>query len=198
LTLSDGSEVTLNYSTQVDVRFRKDARLVTVRGGEALFTVAHEKARPFRVSAGDGQVTALGTRFDVRSDAQGVAVTLLEGRIALDRAHQGEHLELEPGDRVQFAVAGQRLKRLRVDPGIAGSWSTGRLRFRATPLAEVLEEVNRYSRTRIRLADPSLGRLPISGTFAVGDTASVVDALKALLPVEAVEREDGETLLQPR
>jgi transmembrane sensor len=194
IKLADGSQLILNYATELDVRLGKGTRRITLHKGEALFIVAHDTTRPFKVDAGDGEVTALGTRFEVRSDAQRVAVTLLEGSVAVDRSKSQEHVHLQPGDQVRFTPATPMTRRT-VDAEVVASWSTGRLRFRATPLAEVLDEVNRYSVTQIRIADPTLNSVPISGTFEVGDTASVVAALTALLPVQSQEK-DEEVLLR--
>jgi transmembrane sensor len=197
IRLADGSQLVLNYATQLDVRLGNDVRRLTLHKGEALFTVAHDPMRPFKVDAGGGEVTAIGTRFEVRNDAERVAVTLLEGRVAVDRQNTNEHVELKPGDQVRFSASLPQMTQRTVDPEVVASWSTGRLRFRATPLGETLDEVNRYSTTQIRIADPGLIRTPVSGTFEIGDTASVVAALQALLPIQAQEK-DGEILLTPR
>jgi transmembrane sensor len=197
IKLADGSQLVLNYASELDVRLGRDTRHVTLHKGEALFMVAHDETRPFKVDAGDGEVTALGTRFEVRSDAGHVAVTLLEGRVAVDRSNEKEHVQLEPGDQIRFTEAKPKMIRRTVDPEVVSSWSTDRLRFRATPLVEALDEVNRYSTTQIRIADPTLASTPISGTFEVGDTASVVAALTALLPIQAAEK-DGEVQLRRR
>ena len=195
--LADGSQLVLNYATEVVVRLDENARRVMLHKGEALFTVTHDHARTFEVVAGDSVVTVLGTRFDVRSDDRHVTVTLLEGHVALDREIDHEHIHLEPGEQVRFQVDAPELDRRTVDASVVASWSTGRLRFRSTPLSEALEEVNRYSTTQIRLVDPDLAAIPIAGTFEVGDTTSVVSALTALWPIRAEEK-DGAVLLHHR
>jgi transmembrane sensor len=198
INLADGSTLVLNYGTELEVRLSQHFRMLRLRKGEALFTVAHDKSRPFKVMAGDGEVTALGTRFEVRSDAEHVEVTLLEGRIAVDRHAAKEQVELAPGDQVRFAVAVPEMTRRTVDPEVVASWSTGRLKFRSTPLEEALEEVNRYSATQIRIIDPSLTQIPINGTFQIGDSTSIVSALESLFPIESTENADGEILLRRR
>jgi transmembrane sensor len=195
--LADGSQLVLNYATELDVRLDEKARRVMLHKGEALFTVAHDQTRPFQVVAGDGVVTALGTRFEVRSDNQHVTVTLSEGHVSLDREVDKKHIQLEPGEQVRYQVAAPELNRRTVDADVVTSWSTGRLRFRSTPLSEALEEVNRYSSTQIRIVDPTLATIPIAGTFEVGDTSSVVSALTALWPIRAQEK-DGAVLLHHR
>jgi transmembrane sensor len=78
---------------------------------------------------------------------------------------------------------------------MATSWSRGRLLFRGTPLAEAIEEVNRYSARKVRLADPSLADLAIGGNFIAGDSELIVSAFAAALPIRAVEGGGGEILL---
>lgn len=190
ISLVDSSQLVLNSATELEVRFDRDARRVTLRNGEAVFTVAQDAKRPFKVMTGDSEVTALGTRFQVRREGEQITVTLLEGRIAIDRVQEGEHIQLSPGDQVRFRIADPQMARRTVDPQTVASWTTGRLRFHSTPLSEVLDEVNRYSQTQLRVTDPTLARTPMSGTFDVGDSDSVVSALEALLPVQSIRGTD--------
>jgi len=198
IKLADGSLMLLNTATDLDVRLGNEARRVALHHGEALFTVAHDETRPFTVTAGDGAVTALGTRFQVRNEADQVTVTLIEGRVALVREETQERVQLAPGDQARFTLAKPGVTLQRVDSDLVTSWSTGRLRFRATALANVIEEVNRYSATKIHVADPALARTPISGTFDSGDSESVVAALETLLGVQVTRQSDGSILLRSR
>jgi transmembrane sensor len=197
IKLADGSELILNFATELDIQMNRRVRRLTLRQGEALFTVAHER-RPFKVTAGDGEVTALGTRFLVRNEAKQVAVTLLEGRVAVERPAQKQHVQLEAGGQVRFTEAVAGMKQRTIDPQVVSSWTVGRLLFRSTPLSEALVEVNRYSTTKIRIGDPALAGVPISGTFELGDADSIVAALERLLPVRAITAGEREILLQRR
>lgn len=196
--LEDGSQVILNSATRLQVRFSGERRQFTLKSGEALFTVAQDPDRPFTVNAGDGEVRALGTRFQLRNEQGRVAVTLLEGRIALDRNATGQLLQLRPGEQVRFVVGDAYLERRNVDPDIVSSWTSGRLRFKDAPLQEVLQEVNRYSKVQIQLADPSLASRPINATLDMGDSSAVMGALELLLPVEAVTAGRNRILLVRR
>lgn len=184
VVLEDGSRLLLNGDSAVAVRYGRRGRDLVLERGEALFEVAHDAGRPFRVQAGDGEVTALGTRFQVRRQPARVTVTLLEGRVAVARPDTRARLTLAPGEQAVLAD-GAPIATRRVDAEAASSWTRGRLLFRAAPLAEVVEEVNRYAARPLRLADPTLGATPVSGTFPIGDSPSVALALQALLPVRA-------------
>ena len=81
--LDDGTRLSLNSGTRVRIAYDHSERLVELERGEAYFEVVHNSARPFIVTAGNHQVTALGTVFVVRYEAAQTAVTLLEGKVAV-------------------------------------------------------------------------------------------------------------------
>jgi transmembrane sensor len=196
IKLGDGSLLLLNTATELQASVNARTRRVTLRTGEALFDIARDETRPFTVVAGDGDVTALGTQFQVRNEGDQVSVTLVEGRVVVHRQNTGERVQLEPGEQARFAIGKAGVTLRRVDPALVTSWSTGRLRFRATPLKEVLDEVNRYSSVKISIGDPVLASVRVSGTFESGDSESVLAALQTLLGVKVVPRGDERLLLK--
>ena len=87
--LNDGSVVTLNTSSAIEVSLVKSHRTVTLLSGEALFQVAHDTLRPFEVKTGDTTIRAVGTQFDVDSRTAGTTVTVVEGKVAVFMAAAG-------------------------------------------------------------------------------------------------------------
>ena len=81
--LPDGSSVQINTNSQVEIDFTRDKRKVRLLKGEAHFSVAHDKSRPFEVFAGSGMVRAVGTAFSVYLKDQQVEVTVTEGRVEI-------------------------------------------------------------------------------------------------------------------
>lgn len=191
VTLADGSTVILNTNSRLRVVYRDSAREIDLQQGEALFDVAHDAARPFKVAAGRGSVTALGTRFTVRREDDELRVTLLEGRVVVDRNEGHPSLEVAPGEQLRIRPEQPAVERQQVDEDAVVSWTRGRLLFRATPLAEAVREVNRYARQRIHILDPSLNLLPVSGTFVTGDAENLAAALGAEMSIEVRYSEDG-------
>lgn len=85
VSLADGSSVTLNPSTAIAVEFRRDRRLVHIPGGQVLFQVAHEAARPFEVVDERVTVRAVGTRFHVDCRRDQTTITVLDGSVVVER-----------------------------------------------------------------------------------------------------------------
>jgi transmembrane sensor len=200
IALQDGSRVQLDVGTRIAVRFTAGRRQIALEAGRALFDVAHDAARPFSVAAATSTTTALGTRFQIEMRDGAVLVTLAEGSVAVDNegATQVWQERLHPGERLQIDLARATRDKQAVDLSVATSWSRGRLLFRDTPLADVVNEINRYAKKKVRLGDPSLAQLPVGGNFIAGDSDVVVDALAGVLPLRVVNGGDKEIILVRR
>lgn len=192
--LEDGSRVTLDTGSRIQVRLDDARRSVTLISGQAFFDVAGNPTRPFVVSAGDTHVTAIGTRFDVRRLGDGARVTLVEGRVTVrETARAGDGWSLDPGQQVTTATP--RPVVATVDVAQETSWTTGRLIFRETPIRTAVDEINRYSETKIKLQASHIADIPVSGVFDTGDTDGFVAALQDLYSVRAERRPDGSVIL---
>lgn len=199
VTLDDGSTVHVDVETSLEVRFSAAERVVVLENGRAMFDVAHDARRPFSVIAGNGTVTAIGTRFQVERSADATVVTLAEGIVKVTGTPGSSQRSerLTPGDELSISAREQVWMRRTVDVRAATSWSTGRLVFREERLTDAIREVNRYASVKVRIADESLAELPVSGNFVAGDSAAVVAAFAAVLPI-AVNSTDGEITLTRR
>lgn len=184
LTLDDGTRVYLNTATHIVVHYDRHGRRVELETGEALFDVAKAINRPFRVTAGDRQVTALGTSFVVRRDEQRLAVTLVEGKVTVNQTFTltpGERLTLSPGEAA------------RVDmPSLekATAWRRGQVILDDTPLAAAVAEMNRYSPIKLVIEQHEADNLLISGLFQAGDSASFAHAVAATYGLTAINKGD--------
>jgi len=194
IRLEDGSRVTLDTATRVEVRLRDDRRSVALLSGQAFFDVAGDPDRPFVVAAGEAHVTAIGTRFDVRRLGAGARVILVEGRVAVrETGRAGDGWSLEPGQQVVTTSA--RPAVASVDVARETSWTMGRLIFEETPIRTAVAEVNRYSEAKIDLQASRIADIPVSGVFNTGDTDGFVAALTDLYSVTARRQPDGTVIL---
>lgn len=83
INLEDGSTLTMNTRTRVKVWYTHKQRDLQLLDGEALFAVARDPNRPFRVHVGRTIVEAVGTEFGVRKDKHGTRVSVVEGRVKI-------------------------------------------------------------------------------------------------------------------
>ncbi|MEZ5709038.1 MAG: FecR domain-containing protein [Blastomonas sp.] len=198
-SLPDGSTLELNTNSLVRVTYTKGRRALTLERGEAFFKVAHDSDRPFVVRSSDNVVTALGTAFSVRLDGAKVTVTLLEGKVKVERFGAGAASTSATPVQVTSLVPGQQLAasangRFHVSNANvvqAASWREGRLIFEDQRLSDVLAEVNRYTTRKLVIGDADISGLRISGTLWTDSADTFVPSLEAAFPV--VIRQDADS-----
>ena len=198
IRLVDGSDILLSPGSSLDVSIGTGERRLRLASGEGRFSVAHE-ARPFVVEASGAEVVARGTQFVVSLAPGRTTVSLIEGRVDVSyadargggerrrvtRLAPGERLVVESGarDAVAEAPAADRRR-----PSAAQS---AMLEFDDTPLAEAVEQANRHGSTRIRLVDPAIANLRITGAFRAGDTNGFAESVAAAFGLELERSADG-------
>lgn len=197
VTLADGSVVQLNTNTIVETHFTQEQRTIRLQKGEALFRVAHNAERPFYVYAGGTVVRAIGTEFNVRlRDARDVEVIVTEGTVEVSYVRTAAKpavraaarpvvpagIELMAGQRIEAAASHAP----RITPANASNslaWRDGAIVFGGEPLVEAIAEVNRYTDTRLVVADASIRDLRVGGRFRTGDVDGFLQALTEAFPV---------------
>lgn len=217
IVLSDGSKISLGAKTALTADITDDARTVVLSRGEALFHVARDPKRPFRVIAGGGTITAVGTAFNVRRrEDDHVVVTVTEGTVevaplsVLDEGEtpSGATEQRELETQVRKLIRGQELTydlqgrfgtpRL-ADEDLSSSWRDGRLRYRGEPLRNVIPDINRYSRKPLILGDKAAGELLYSGTVFERDIDEWIAGLQSVYPeVEVTVTDTQHVLIRSR
>lgn len=195
VVLEDGSVVTLNTSSSIDVRLTDGHRLVRLLAGEALFQVAHDAARPFDVSAGGATVRAVGTKFNVDRREASTIVTVVEGKVAVtsaDRAPAGPTAGLALSAGEQLTLTPRASPRpVRADLATVTAWTQRKLVFERRPLGEVAAEFNRYNRQTIEIDSAELRAQQVTGVFQAEDPESFMAFLANIPDVTIERREDG-------
>lgn len=181
--LTDGSVVQLNTESAIAIEYSGNRRIVRLLKGEAAFTVAPDRARPFTVDAGGGSTTALGTRFIVRRNGENTDVTVTEHlvRVAWPTSPKENGIVSE-GEATRYGPGGIDPAH-RVDAVSISAWTRGTLVFVDRPLGEVVAELNRYHPGYIRVLGSELWSRRVSGGFSTDDPMGAVDTLQHTLGV---------------
>ncbi|MBL8267880.1 FecR domain-containing protein [Steroidobacter sp.] len=183
--LDDGTRVTLNTDSVVDVDFDSKVRRIRLLRGEALIESGHGSVaagRPLVLENRDGRVVALGTVFGVRKERDISRVAVLEGAVRVEPASNPAAGDIVAAgdaarfDTRQFADEAGTAQRLT-------SWRDGMLLADEMPLGRLLDEINRY-RPGLLQYDSAVAKLPISGAFSLVDTDRALASVAQALPVE--------------
>ncbi|SDV46198.1 FecR family protein [Chitinasiproducens palmae] len=201
VTLADGSVLQLDTGTRLEVRLFRHRREVRLLRGQAMFTVAADRQRPFDVLARAVTVTVLGTRFAVRCtetglDGGNVRVAVEEGHVRVG-AGQPEGapratVELFAGQTVATDANGRLLAATSMPPARVATWRAGRLNFDDTTLVSALQEFARYGAVNVAVHDPAVRAMRLTGSFEIAQVGRFVQALPRVLPVRLRQR--GETV----
>ncbi|WP_457787716.1 FecR domain-containing protein [Pseudomonas sp. PL-6] len=185
LQLADGGTLHLNSDTALDIHYGAERRLIQLYQGEILVqTAADPLGRPFLVSTEQGLLRALGTRFQVRQQADTCELAVYQGMVEA-RPWGGVTQRVEAGQRVRLSEGA--LHALGAADVDRGRWADGLLVAHDMPLAEFLAELGRQRPGVLRCA-PEVAGLRISGVFPLDDGDRVLAMLARTLPVRVVYR----------
>jgi transmembrane sensor len=185
--LDDGTRMTLDTHSAVQVRFTKNERRLILVRGAIMIQTGHAMPyadRPFILQTAQGTLTPLGTRFAASESDGRTQLDVFEGAVRIQpKQTSTAGPVIRPGERVSFDTA--TLSPVTSTPAGADAWVDGMLVANGMPLADFCAALSRY-RPGLLQCGADVGRLRISGTYPVHDTERVLDALSQNLPVRIV------------
>ncbi|MBW3508684.1 sigma-70 family RNA polymerase sigma factor [Janthinobacterium sp. NKUCC06_STL] len=178
VTLTDGTQLTLNTNSAVNIDYSAEQRQIHLLAGEIFIATGKDAAqRPFFVSTPHGSLQALGTRFTVRLHEGYASAGVLEGAIAVLADDGAQRLVLRPGEGAHFDDTSAHRQALAP---YGGAWLNGMLVARDMRLADFLAELSRYSDHPLACA-PAVAGLRVSGSYPLADVGAILDAVSASL-----------------
>lgn len=181
-TLSDGTRITLNSASAVNLRFDTQRRALDLVRGEVLVDVAPDAARPFLVETTHGSIRALGTRFVVSREDESTVLTMLESKVSVQTAeqrsaHDDEGMVVSAGQRLRIRTNGvSPIEEVDVD-SVSSAWKNHQLVVHDKPLPEVLDELNRHRPGRIQYKRAELQNIKVSAVLPLDDTDRALQLL---------------------
>jgi transmembrane sensor len=211
--LDDGSVITLNTSSQIEVKYSDSRRFIRLVRGEALFDVAHDAHRPFDVDTGKVVVRAVGTRFNVDRRDHRTTVSVVEGKVQVmadesplsprspqsamsgDSAHAPAMEVLIEAQRLVVTDSGMGQPEVIVDIAPVTAWTQRQLVFENQTLGEVAAEFNRYNRQHILIESARLRSQLVTGVFQANDPASFLGFISNIPQVRVTTSPAGHFLV---
>lgn len=181
----------LNTQTSIALRSASNETRIELISGEAS-VVATSASTPFVLLAANGQISAVEADFNARCLDGAVSVTCLSGSV--DVAQGGRTVRLGRAQQVSYSPDGIEAS-VQVDPGQVTAWQAGLLIFRDRPLADVVEEVNRYRSGKIIITNADLKRRMVNGTFQIDKLGDFVPQVQQLFGAQARSLPGGVVLL---
>jgi len=190
VTLPDGSNVWLNHSSTLKypARFQGDFRTVELRG-EGYFEVTHNPKIPFIVKAGEIQIKAIGTAFNIMAypDADRIETSLINGSVELQRTETDGNviplLKMKPTDLAIIQKNNTEISIRTITDDRYFSWKDGKLVFNKEPMCEVVKKLSRWFNVDIQVKDPELLELTYTATFIHETLPQVMELISMVSPV---------------
>jgi transmembrane sensor len=203
ITLADGSRVWLGPKSTLQVGYTKERRAIQLQTGEAFFSVRKNSSRPFVVRSAGGDITAVGTAFNVRAVTDHVTVTVSEGVVSVAPGDQlavaqPEAVRVASGQQLTF-TAKEPVKALAIvqsaTPGERARWRDGVLVYRDEPLRDVVMDVARYTTRQLEISGDAIGELRYSGVVYKNAVDEWTAALPESFPVKVVSEGNREVIV---
>ncbi|QGY45213.1 DUF4974 domain-containing protein [Maribellus comscasis] len=185
LELADGTKVWLNHGSKLlyPQNFEGKNRTVTLVG-EGYFDVAHNPKKPFIVKTDRINVTALGTRFNVKaySDDKTVSATLKSGKIEVKSSKN--KITMKPNQHLKLGLNNEKFKVQNVDPEKYISWKDGKLIFEDDNIENIVKRLSRWYDVDIEIIDPEIKDLTYTATFIDEPLFQILEMLAVVTPIK--------------
>ncbi|WP_271765874.1 FecR family protein [Aquimarina algiphila] len=189
VTLPDGSEMILNAKSTAnfDSDNWNENRTVTLKG-EAYFKV--KKGSKFTVSTKNGEVSVLGTQFNVQSQNNFFEVACYEGKVSVSNLKNEEILTAGKGYRNLNNSNPEQWTFESNEP----SWLTNTSSFRSTPIKYVFDELEEQYNLDINTKNINLKTI-YTGTFPNNNKEVALKTVFSTLGMEYSVSQDGKTVV---
>lgn len=188
--LPDDSSVLLNSGSSVEYKkwnWNNERKLKL--DGEAFFKVA--KGKKFEVATELGNVTVLGTQFNVKNRNKRLDVSCYEGKVQV--TYQNQQIILTKGMMVSFANGNQihADQTQRTEP----EWLKKEVRFSKENLLSIVEELNRQYNIEIEYKGKATNQT-FSGTIPMNDLDVALEIIATTYHLQLIKSNDSKFILQ--
>jgi transmembrane sensor len=219
--LPDGTTVWLNAGSKITYNQNFDKKDRNIRlVGEAYFSVATNKAKPFIVNTSGIIVRALGTRFNVKAypEEKTITATLEEGKIDVQvinkSSKEKKQIVLTPNQKIVFykktndlggEIVNKNMKvqqamvcsvdqNLEVDQNIHTelytSWKDARWIIESMPLVKLTPMLERRFNMKFKFNSEDLENYNFTGTIEKETIEQILDAIRFTAPIDYQIRKD--------
>lgn len=189
VALAGDASVQLNTQTRINLSRSGQAQQIDLLAGEVELATA---GQPVSLTAGAGRINATSGCVNVRYTDGQVRVTCLEGSARV--TSRQDSLELTAAQQVVLGAAGASGPR-RVDLDAVTAWRRGVLEFNGVPLAQVVDEINRYRPGRIVLVGDRLAGSLVQARFSLDQLADAALLIRDVYGAQVTSLPGGIVLL---
>ena len=186
-TMPDGSVITLNKNSLVTFKDRKVSLV-----GEAFFTVAPDKQKPFTINVNDVLVKVTGTSFNVRGAAGATEVVVETGIVQV--THRNRTIQLTAGEKTVVHATDTLITKEVEYEQLYNYYRTREFVCDNTPLWKLANVLNEAYNTNI-IVEGSARNITITTTFNNESLDRILEVIDITLDV-SIERKNGTIIIK--
>lgn len=180
LVLTDKTQLWLNSASAVNINYGAARRTLALIEGEIHINTAADKQRPFFTETRHGVLQALGTRFSVWQQQDHTVLAVYDGAVKIRLVNGSEQI-IKRNQQTRFSA--DRIAPMQKASAGRQAWTRKLLLAEATPLQEIVTELQRHYPGYLRLA-PEISQLKVMGAFPLHDPNKTLSMLETALPIQ--------------
>tara|TARA_B100001094_G_scaffold286222_1_gene300825 strand:- start:194 stop:1075 length:882 start_codon:yes stop_codon:yes gene_type:complete len=188
LLLPDNSKAILNSGSSIIYKkgFNASHRTLYLEG-EAYFEVQN-LTLPFIVKTKHGEITVLGTAFNVRSRNDGFEVGVNYGQVKVSNGNS--LVELNPKQCLMESKNFNQNTIVNIENEKYPGWINQKLYCKQTNLESICREIERIHNVKIKFSNQKMKQITITGTIDTSDLKTLLNTI-ALLSQHSFKLEGG-------
>jgi len=178
LVLPDNSKVTLHSESTIEYKkiFNTNHRILHLEG-EAYFEVTN-LASPFIVKTQYGDVTVLGTTFNVRSRTDEFEVGVNTGKVKV--SNQESSLQLDAKQCIMDKSNFNKKNIVNIPSEKYPGWINQKIHCNNTDLELICKEIERIYNIKIKFSDQSMKKITITGIIDTSELENMLNTISLL------------------
>ncbi|MND39002.1 fec operon regulator FecR [compost metagenome] len=180
--LADGSRISLDGSSAVDLQFDGQGRTVRLVQGEIRLEVAMDTTRPLRVLTEHGSVHTYRGRLFVEQLPDASHVSVIDGTAEINSG--GKRMTVAAGQTLRFDTAGPGVSQGIDAAELEQAWERHQLLVRDQSLDQVLERLARNHHGCLLFDARALQLLRVTGLLPTDDSQRALRLLARSLPIK--------------
>ncbi|MCH2086300.1 MAG: FecR domain-containing protein [Pseudoalteromonas sp.] len=174
--LKDGSILTLNAQTQVDIEFSSKQRLIKLNQGEIHLVAKTNSSWPLVVETDNATATALGTQFTVKRHEQDTFVVVSESKVELCYLPAQKCVVGKEGQAMSVANS-HLIGPTAANPDIELAWLNNRLVANNMSLARLLSLLEPHYQGVFIYNQSALEHIRVSGVYPTDNIAMALQMI---------------------
>ena len=161
IQMPDRSTIILNKNAEIRYPEKFDNRAVELKG-EALFKVAYNPKKAFKIFAAETEIEVLGTTFNVNQKDNEVFVMVEDGKVNFSAK------DVKPVSLLAGKGAFYNSLTKKISPKInlnAAAWNTKTFRFQNTPVSDILTSLSDVYGLKVQVSSDALLQCQFNGVF---------------------------------